>query len=104
MRRRPLTTEVTERPCIDFVAPHARAKKRPGKRAAHSAGLVPEMELPQGIDGHQRGLRPIPVPANGDLFIAVHQITFSSRSGSPLSIRSYPRSDRSSVTKRPWQI
>ena len=46
VRRWPLATEVTKRTSINFVAPHARAKKRPGKCAAHSAGLVPEMKIP----------------------------------------------------------
>jgi len=56
--RRPLAAEVTERTPIHFIAPHARAKKRPGERATYSPGVVLEMKIPQGIHGHERGLRP----------------------------------------------
>jgi hypothetical protein len=73
VRRRPLATEVTERTSIDFVAPHSRAQKRPGKCPTHATGVVLEMKIPQDIHGHERGLRTIPAPANGDLLIiALH--------------------------------
>jgi hypothetical protein len=73
VRRRPLATEVTERTPIDFIAPHARAKKRPGECATYSPGVVLEMKIPQGIHGHERGLRPIPAPPNGNFFVtALH--------------------------------
>ena len=69
VRRRSLATEVTERASIDFVAPHARAKKGPGKCATHSPGVVLEMKIPQDIHGHERGLRAVPAPANGHFVI-----------------------------------
>ena len=78
VRRRSLATEVTKRTSINFVAPHARAKKRPGKCPTHSPSVVPEMKIPQVTHGHERGLRTIPTPANGDfLFTALHEVSLS---------------------------
>jgi hypothetical protein len=78
VRRRPLAAQVTQRTPIDFIAPHARAKKRPGECAAYSPGIVLEMKIPQGIDGHERGLRPIPAPPNHNSFVtALHALSLS---------------------------
>lgn len=78
VRRWSLATEVTKRTSINFVAPHARAKKRPGKCPTHSPSVVPEMKIPQVTHGHERGLRTIPTPANGDfLFTALHEVSLS---------------------------
>jgi hypothetical protein len=36
------------------------------------------MKIPQVIHGHERGLRTIPAPANGDFLIsALHQVSLS---------------------------
>jgi hypothetical protein len=71
VRRRTLATEVTERTSINFVAPHARAQKGPGKCATHAPGVVLEMKIPQRIHGYERGLRTIPAPPNGNLLVTV---------------------------------
>jgi hypothetical protein len=62
VRRWSLATEVTKRTSINFVAPHARAKKRSGKCPTHSPSIVLEMKIPQVTHGHKRGLRTIPAP------------------------------------------
>ena len=46
VRWRPLPAEVPQLTASELVAPEVREQKRPGERAAHSAGVVPKMKVP----------------------------------------------------------
>ena len=46
VRSRPLPAEMSQLAAGESVAPDVCEQKRPGKRPAHSAGVVPKMKLP----------------------------------------------------------